>query len=101
MFNLQTSATWTGVKLGHLFQRPKATALFLIDGLSDSVSLDSLSVQSYNVDQTGLTGLDGYDSDAIFQGDSVLEHFTRLFNQQSLSMYVSQNVSAFSFFNGL
>ncbi|XP_003383235.1 PREDICTED: renin receptor-like [Amphimedon queenslandica] len=86
---LRESATWAGVRLGNLFRRPKANALFLLDGLSDSVNLESLSEQSYPVDQTGLTGMTSGDEQALFVGDNILTHFVGLFDGLSLSLRVS------------
>ena len=42
---------WPGVCLGNLFSRPRATALFLVDGLSADTGMASLSERSFAVDQ--------------------------------------------------
>ena len=42
---------WPGVCLGNLFSRPRATALFLVDGLSADTQMVSLSERSFVVDQ--------------------------------------------------
>ena len=80
---------WPGVNLGNLFSRPLATALFIIDGVSDDVDVLPLSDRSYHVDQTGLTGQTSDDIQLMFEGDNILNHFYRLFDGQSLTLSVS------------
>ena len=36
----QDGAKWSGVSMGNLFSRPHATALFILDGLTDGKLLD-------------------------------------------------------------
>lgn len=77
------------MQLGNLFRRPRATALFLVNGLSDDHEISELSDHSYPVDMTGLTGLTSEDEEIMFKGDNVLEHFRTLFDGQSLTMKIS------------
>ena len=77
------------MQLGNLFRRPRATALFLVNGLSDDNDISQLSDHSYPVDVTGLTGLPSEDEEIMFAGDNVLKHFRTLFEGQSLTMKIS------------
>ena len=77
------------MQLGNLFRRPRATALFIVNGLSDDNDISELSDHSYPVDQTGLTGLTSEDDETIFEGDNVLKHFHTLFEGKSLTMKIS------------
>ena len=53
--------TWPGVKLGNLFRRPRATAMFVVDGLPDSEEplMAFNNEKKFSVDQVCdyLTGL--------------------------------------------
>ena len=78
---------------GNLFRRPRATALFLINALSDTLDFEPLSTQSYNVDQIGLTGIPSEDSSIMFNDDNIMTHFQKLFDGQSLSKTLSASHS--------
>jgi hypothetical protein len=83
---LRDGVTWPGVRLGNLFRRPRATALFLINGISDSLTISSLSDQSYPVEQLLLNGVPSDDKQIMFEDDSVLSHFQKIFEGRSLSI---------------
>lgn len=92
---LKDGASWPGVSMGNLFNRPLATALFLVDGISSESSLEPLSASSFGVDQTGLTGCTCGDTKVMFGGgDNVAQHMSELFEQGSQTSSVSANVMA-------
>lgn len=91
----------------NLFKRPRATALFVMDGLSGGKAMLDIvkattklsfilllvtvveSSKSYSVNQKGLHGDLHSDLVSVFKNDNILQYFSRMFDGKGITLALS------------